>query len=72
VRVVRDTTFNGVNINKFSATKVPMQCPLVLIKIGSREGKAFGSGEGRTMRSGARRKVEQDPTAFDWTSEFLH
>jgi hypothetical protein len=30
-----------------------------------REGKAFGSGEVRTMRSEARREVEQDFAAFD-------
>jgi hypothetical protein len=45
-RVVRDTTFNGGNRYKFTATKVPRQCPLVLlINVGRREGKAFGSVE---------------------------
>jgi hypothetical protein len=29
-RVVRDTTFNGGK-HKFSAVKVPRQCPLVLL-----------------------------------------
>jgi hypothetical protein len=33
---------------KFNTTKVPMQCPFVLlIKVGWRRGKTFGSREGR-------------------------
>jgi hypothetical protein len=37
--------------------KVPRQCPLVLlVKVGLRESKAFGSGEGREMRSGTKEK----------------
>jgi hypothetical protein len=33
--VVRDTTFNTGNRDKFSAMKVPRQCPLVLlVKVG--------------------------------------
>jgi hypothetical protein len=31
-RVVRDASFNGGN--KFTAVKVPRQCPLVLVKMG--------------------------------------
>jgi hypothetical protein len=34
------------------------------------EGKAFGSGEGKEMRSGARREVEQDLTAVVHDFEF--
>jgi hypothetical protein len=45
--------------------KVPSQCPLVLlVKVGWREDKAFGSGEGRAMRREARTEVEQSLTAF--------
>jgi hypothetical protein len=35
-----------------------------------REGKAFGSGEGRAMRSGTRREVLQGLNAFDRKMEF--
>jgi hypothetical protein len=31
---------------------------------------AFGSGEGREMKSGAKREVEQGPTALDRNPEF--
>jgi hypothetical protein len=44
--VVRDTTFNsgGENKAKFAATKVPRQCPLVLlVKVSWIGGKTFGS-----------------------------
>jgi hypothetical protein len=52
---MRDTTFTGGKMS----VKVPRQCPLVLLlKVGCRESKAFGSGEGRAMRSGARGIVE--------------
>jgi hypothetical protein len=50
-------------INKVTAVKVSRQCPFVLlVKVGSREGKAFGSG--------VRREVEQGLTAFDRNFEF--
>jgi hypothetical protein len=43
--------------------KVPRQCPLVLlVKLGCREG--------REMKSGARREVEQGLTAFVQNFEF--
>jgi hypothetical protein len=32
----------------------------------------FSSGEGREMKRGARREIEQDHTAFDQNSEFLY
>jgi hypothetical protein len=65
-RVVRGTTFNGGNRDKFSVMKVPRQCPLVLlVKVCRTDRRAFGSGEGRVMRSGAKREVEQSLTAFD-------
>jgi hypothetical protein len=45
--------------------KVPRRCPLVLlVKIGLRERKAFGSGTDGAMKSGARREVVQGITAF--------
>jgi hypothetical protein len=52
--------------------KVPRQCPLVLVKVGWREGKAFRSGEGREMRSGARKEAEQNLTAFHQNFEFWY
>jgi hypothetical protein len=68
--IVIDTTFNERG-GKFTATKVPRQCPLVLlVKVVRREGKAFGTGEGNAMRSGARREDEQGLTAFDRSFEF--
>jgi hypothetical protein len=49
--------------------KVPRQCPLVLLEnVGLVESKASGIGEGRTMRSEARREVEQGLAAFDENS----
>jgi hypothetical protein len=43
-----DTTFNRGNKPKFTAMKIPRQCPLVLlIKVGWRGDKTFGSEEGR-------------------------
>jgi hypothetical protein len=51
--------------------EVPRHCSFVLlIKIGLGECMAFGSGEGREMRSGARREVEQGLTAFVHNFEF--
>jgi hypothetical protein len=63
------TTFNGREHKfTFAATKVPRQCPLVLlVKVGS----VFGSGKGR-MKSGARREVEQGLTAFMYNFEFWY
>jgi hypothetical protein len=56
-RAVRETTFNGWNRDGFPAMKVPRQCPFVLlVKVGWREGMAFGNGEGRAMRSGAKER----------------
>jgi hypothetical protein len=53
---VRDTIFKGGNRGKFSAMKVPRQCLLVLlVKVGLREGKVLGIGEGREMRNARRR-----------------
>jgi hypothetical protein len=64
---VIDTTFNGGNKDQFTTMKVPRQCSLVLlVKVNWREGEAFGSGEGREMKSGARRESEQGLTAFDF------
>jgi hypothetical protein len=41
---VKNTAFNRGNKNKFPAMKVPRQCPFVLlVKVGWREDKAFGS-----------------------------
>jgi hypothetical protein len=56
---------------RFPATKVPRQCPLVLlVKVGLMKVKAFGSGKGR-MKIGARREVElQGLTAFVHSFEF--
>jgi hypothetical protein len=49
--VVRDITFNRGNRVKFTAVKVPRQCPLVLlVKVGRREVKIFGCEEGRDER----------------------
>jgi hypothetical protein len=57
-RIVRGTTFWGKH--KFTVTQVPRQCPLVLlVKVGRKEGKAFGRVDGRAMRSGAWREAEQ-------------
>jgi hypothetical protein len=51
--------------------KVPRQCPFVLlVKLVCSEGKAFGGGEGREMKSGARREVQQGLTAFVHNFEF--
>lgn len=42
--VVRGTTFIIIRGNRnFTALKVPSQCPLVLVKVGWKQGKAFGS-----------------------------
>jgi hypothetical protein len=42
--------------------KVPRQYLLVLlVKIGYRECKAFGSGQDRAMKSEGRREIEQGP-----------
>jgi hypothetical protein len=42
----------GVKRKKCSSMKVPRQYPLVLlVKVGWRDGKAFGSWEGRAMRT---------------------
>jgi hypothetical protein len=54
--------------DKFTAVDVPRQCSLVpLVKLDLRGRKTFGSGEGRAMRSVARRETEQALTAFDWS-----
>lgn len=47
-----------------TADEVPRQCPLVLEKVASIEGKAFGS-ECREMESQVKREFEQELTAFD-------
>jgi hypothetical protein len=52
--------------DKFTTTKVLRQCPLVLqVKVGWRGSKTVGSGEGREMKSGAKREVEQGPSALN-------
>jgi hypothetical protein len=44
--------------DKFTAMKVPRQCPLVvLVNVDWRGGKVFGSGEGREIKRGARRNL---------------
>jgi hypothetical protein len=53
----RHLYFMGGNRDKFTAMKVPRQCPLVLL-VGRRKGKAFGSGRGRAIKVGARRDDE--------------
>jgi hypothetical protein len=51
VWVVRDTAFNTRNRAKFTAMKVPSQCPLVLrVKVGWGEGKTFDCEEGKDGR----------------------
>jgi hypothetical protein len=58
-REVRDITFNGGGGGKreISVMKVPRLCPLLLlVKVGRREGRAFGSGEG-VMISGVRKII---------------
>jgi hypothetical protein len=51
-----------------------MQCPLVLINVGWREGKALGNGEGKALGSGLyyekRNEVEQG--LYCLVSEFLY
>jgi hypothetical protein len=48
-----------VETDKFTAAKVPRQCPLVLlVNVRCREGKAFESVDGREMKTGARREDE--------------
>jgi hypothetical protein len=55
-----------------TAIKVPRQCPLVfLVMVGWKEGMAFGSGEGRGVKSGARSEVEQISTALDQKPGFF-
>jgi hypothetical protein len=68
---IRCTTYSGENI--FTFMKVPRQCPIVLlVKICWREGKAFGSEEGRQMEWWAWREVEQGTTAVDLKPEFKY
>jgi hypothetical protein len=58
---------------KFTAVKVPRQCPLVLLlKVGWRVGKTFGCEEIIGIEGGAEREVEQSSTAFNENSEFTH
>jgi hypothetical protein len=74
-RVVSDTTFNGGGGGRgliFSyegSQAVPVRPSGKGIL---KRNKAFGSGEGREMGSGARREVEQSLTAFDRNFEFLY
>jgi hypothetical protein len=57
---------------KFTAVKVPRQCPLVLlVKVGWRGGKTFGCEEG-IVKGEARREVEQGSTALNQNPEFKH
>jgi hypothetical protein len=57
--VVRDIMFNGRGTDKFTAINIPRQCPLVLwVKAAKIQGKAFGSGEGRQAKNGARTEAE--------------
>jgi hypothetical protein len=59
--VAIDTTFNGRGGHKFrfAATKVPRQCPLVLlVKVGLVKLRRLEVKKGR-IRSGARREAEQ-------------
>jgi hypothetical protein len=43
--------------DKFTAMKVPRQCPLVLlVKICSRKDKTFKSGERKEVRNGAKER----------------
>lgn len=52
--------------NIFTAINVPRQRPLVLlVKVSWIEGKTFESGEGRKMKSGARREVDQCQIVLD-------
>jgi hypothetical protein len=56
---------------KFIATKVPSQCPLVImLKVNWRENKS--EVDKVEMKSGARRGVEQGPTALSQSREFRH
>lgn len=51
-RALRDTPFSGKK-RQFTSIKVPRQCPLVLVvKIDSRQGQAFGNGEGKKIICG--------------------
>jgi hypothetical protein len=43
--VIRDSPFNGAETEILMAMEVPMQCLLVMVKVGCRECKVFGSGE---------------------------
>jgi hypothetical protein len=43
---VRHYIHKGREGAKFTAVKVPRQCPLVLVKVGWRGGKTFGCEEG--------------------------
>jgi hypothetical protein len=64
---VRDTKFNsggGGGRAKFTAIKDPWQCQFVLlVKVVWREGKTFGSEEGRDKRW-SKERVEQGSTEF--------
>jgi hypothetical protein len=51
--VVIHTTLKGENRDKFTGTKVPRQSPLVLlVKVGWRRGKTFGSEESTEIIAG--------------------
>jgi hypothetical protein len=51
--VVIHTTLKAENRDKFTGTKVPRQCPLVLlVKVGWRRGKTFGSEESTEIIAG--------------------
>jgi hypothetical protein len=59
--VMTDTAFNGRNKKKLFTIKVHKQCPLVLlVKVGRREGKAFGSGARRDVKQGLSRLDRTD------------
>lgn len=51
-----------LRIYGYVGSQTVLTCPLV--KVGSREGKAFGGGEGRVMRKGTGREVDEGIVAF--------
>jgi hypothetical protein len=46
---MRYTTFNLGDRRKFSAMKVPRQCPFVLVNVGSREGNDEKWSKGKKL-----------------------
>jgi hypothetical protein len=71
VGVARDITFNGVGDIFNFGYEGPQAMPARPSGEGRfSESKAFGSGEGKEMKSGARREVEHGLTAFVRNFEF--